>query len=303
MLKQAVNIVNIEGILSETDLKYASYVKEGRTVECIRGTVKVLVKQVVNGVVTPMEIPVQFFSNKLTREGTLNSSYANLEDAMNKLVSIAASPSGEMSADCVYIRGELQENAFFGRDGKQYSDTRIKASFINKVEKTKCQPKADFTLEMVVANKAFKVDNEGVEVEPKVLTLKGIVPQWAGKTDVVGLVCKDPKKIDAISSIWDVNDTVKVSGNLNFTFDTIITKEEVAFGDPVEHARTVNVKELVIRSGSDAYDSEYAYDLEEIQAGLADRKVRIEQEKERSANRTRKAPAPNATKGLDDFGF
>lgn len=43
MLKQAENTVRIEGILSEINLKYGSFVKDGRTVDTIGGNIKVLV--------------------------------------------------------------------------------------------------------------------------------------------------------------------------------------------------------------------------------------------------------------------
>ena len=52
MLHEAENRVKIEGLLSETDLKYGSFVKDGNTIETIGGTIKVLVEQVVNGPIT-----------------------------------------------------------------------------------------------------------------------------------------------------------------------------------------------------------------------------------------------------------
>lgn len=42
-LRQAENRVRIEGILSEINLKYGSYQKNGRTVDNIGGDIKVLV--------------------------------------------------------------------------------------------------------------------------------------------------------------------------------------------------------------------------------------------------------------------
>ena len=44
MLKQAENIVKIEGILSEMKLEYGSYVKDGKTVENIGGSIVVRVE-------------------------------------------------------------------------------------------------------------------------------------------------------------------------------------------------------------------------------------------------------------------
>ena len=49
MLRQAENKIRIEGILSEINLKYGSYVRDGKTIDNIGGTIKVLVSQEVNG--------------------------------------------------------------------------------------------------------------------------------------------------------------------------------------------------------------------------------------------------------------
>ena len=43
MLTQAENIVKIEGLLSEIDLNYGSYTKDGKPVETISGIIKVKV--------------------------------------------------------------------------------------------------------------------------------------------------------------------------------------------------------------------------------------------------------------------
>ena len=75
MLREAVNQVKIEGILSETDLKYGSFVKDGKTVETIGGSIKVLVVQNINGAPQSNEIPVYMFSQKYTKAGKLNPAY------------------------------------------------------------------------------------------------------------------------------------------------------------------------------------------------------------------------------------
>jgi hypothetical protein len=41
MLRQAENKVRIEGILSEINIDYKSFVKDGKTVEAIGGNIKV----------------------------------------------------------------------------------------------------------------------------------------------------------------------------------------------------------------------------------------------------------------------
>lgn len=43
MLAQAENVVKIEGLLSEIDLNYGSFTKDGKTIETVSGTIKVRV--------------------------------------------------------------------------------------------------------------------------------------------------------------------------------------------------------------------------------------------------------------------
>ena len=75
MLKQTENSVKIEGILSEIDLDYGSFVKNGATVESIGGTIKVQVTQKINGEDAILEVPVHMFASKLTNKGTPNPAY------------------------------------------------------------------------------------------------------------------------------------------------------------------------------------------------------------------------------------
>ena len=78
-MRAAENKVRIEGILSEVDLDYGSFQKDGKTVECIRGSIKVLVNQNINGVPTSNEIPVHMFASKFTNKGTANPAYESIE--------------------------------------------------------------------------------------------------------------------------------------------------------------------------------------------------------------------------------
>ena len=118
MLREVTNNVKIEGILSEVDLKYGSYVKDGKTVETIGGQIKVRVNQVVNGEEQHLEIPVHMFSNKLTKKGTVNPSYTSIETVMNDYVSIAAA-GGEAGADKVRItRGKVTVNEYYNQQNQ-----------------------------------------------------------------------------------------------------------------------------------------------------------------------------------------
>ena len=105
MLKQTENSVKIEGILSEIDLDYGSFVKNGATVESIGGTIKVQVTQKINGEDAILEVPVHMFASKLTNKGTPNPAYESIEKIKTSYVSIAA--GGIDAADRVRITGGI----------------------------------------------------------------------------------------------------------------------------------------------------------------------------------------------------
>lgn len=303
MLKQARNKVFIEGILSEIDLDYGSYQKNGKTMECIRGTIKILVNQNINGIPTNNEIPVQMFANKFTAQGAPNIAYEKMEDVKNNFISIAAVGS-ESNADRVYCTADISMNEFYDRDGRFISSPRLRTSFVNRVRKDEFKSRAEFEVEMVVANMSYKVDAEGAEVEPKRYQIKGIVPQYGGKVDIVDFVCLNEKTIEGASSAMDVNDTVKIKGVLNFTSSTETITQEVDFGEPIVRQRTISTKDFVVTGGV-RLDGDFAYDLTEIQTALTERKQRLEAQKEKDMMRQRKAPAPanEVSHGALDLGF
>ena len=112
MLRQAENKIRIEGILSEINLKYNSYVRDGKTVDSIGGSIKVLVNQEVNGENVELIIPVYMFSPKYTNMGKLNPSYESIEKVMKEFTSIA-SGAGLAGADKVRITtGNVRMNEF-----------------------------------------------------------------------------------------------------------------------------------------------------------------------------------------------
>ena len=308
MLRVAENNVRIEGVLSEIDLDYGSFQKDGKTVECIRGLIKILVHQSINGIPSDNEIPVHMFASKFKNDGGMNPAFESIERIKNEYRSIAA-VGGEADADRVRItNAQISMNEYYNQNQQLISFPRISSSFATRIKKDDCKPEATFTVEMVVANQGYKVDAEGNEVEPKVYEIKGIIPRFGGKVDVVNFVCSNENVINAVSNYWAEYDTVKASGRLNFTSKTETFTEEVDFGEPIERQRTISISDLVITGGSQTpLEGEFAYDLPEVQAALTDRKNRLEAQKERDLERARshKAPAPanTTTQGSLDLGF
>jgi len=305
MLRQAENRVKIEGILAEIDIKPGSFNKNGQTMESIGGSITVKVTQKISGEEKELAIPVHMFASKLTNKGTPNPAYESIKKIADEYVSIAASDNGEDGADRIRITsGSVRMNEYYSADGRLVSFPRVNASFVQRISKAECKPEATFTTEFVVANKSEEIDRNG-EVTGR-YRIDAIIPQYGGRVDVVPMFAQSPGVIDAVSTYWEIGDTVKANGRLDFSATTETTLEEVDFGEPIEKTRTINRSDLIITGGSQtALEGDAAFDNAEIQNALADRKLRLEKQKDRDMSRaaTRQAPPQTAKNGFTDLGF
>ncbi|NLC49271.1 MAG: hypothetical protein GX762_02750 [Bacteroidales bacterium] len=304
MLREAENRVKIEGVLSEIDLKYGSFMKDGKPTETIGGVIKIQVDQQIGGVPTTLEIPVHMFSTKYTKKGALNPAFESIERVMNEYVSIPIAATSGVEPDKVRITSaRIDMNEYFGQNGQLISFPRITTSFVARATGT-FKPEATFSAEFMVSNVAFVVDKEGVEVEPKKIEVTAILPRYGEKVDVIKLVATNPNVIDAIEQYWQINETFKANGRLNFTSQTHIETQEVDFGEPTERVVTTSLSELVITGGSQTpLEGDFAFDVNDIKKALAERKERLNALKAKGTNK--KAPAPAASAGIDtnDLGF
>ena len=301
MLRQAENKVRIEGILSEINLKYGSYTKNGHPVDTIGGNIKVLVHQNINGEDVTLDIPVYMFSPKLTNAGKPNPSYASIETVMKEFVSIA-SGAGEAGADKVRITGAyIRMNEYWNQQGQLVSFPRINASFVARAT-GEFRPEASWSLEFAVSSLDFVTDDEGVEVEPRKLRIKAIVPQYGGKVDTMEFYATNPRVIDAVTSYWENNKTYTAKGRLNFTSTTQEVREECDFGEPDVRYRTVSVSELIVTKGTQApLDGDMAFSPAELSAALKEHKAYLETLKDKTANKPKATPAPSGSSAHEEF--
>jgi len=305
MLRQAENRCKIEGILAEIDIKPGSFNKNGQTVESIGGSITVKVTQKISGEEKELAIPVHMFASKLTNKGTPNPAYESIKKIADEYVSIAASDNGEDGADRVRItNASIRMNEYYSADGRLISFPRINASFVNRISKSECKPEATYTAEFVVANKSEEIDRNG-ETTGR-YRIDAIIPQYGGKVDVVPMFAQSEGVISAVSTYWEVGNTVKANGRLDFSATTETIIEEVDFGEPIEKTRTINRSDLIITGGSqEPLEGDYAFDNAEIQNALAERKIRLEKQKDRDMSRaaTRQAPQQSPKNGFADLGF
>jgi hypothetical protein len=296
------NVVKIEGILSEIDLKKGSFKKNGVDINSIGGVIKVRVNTKVNGNDTELEIPVHMFASQYTNAGGLNPAYESIERIMNEYVSIAASDIDH--ADCIRItRGQITMNEYYGQNGNLVSFPRVSASFVSKIKRDECKPDASFSVTFMVGQKGFETDKEGVETDK--YKVVGMIPQYGGKVDVVPFYAINAGVIDAVSNYWNEGDTVKATGKLNFTQKVETRIVQPDFGEPTEETRTISVSELVITGGSSTpLDGDYAINYDDVKAALADRKNRLEELKNKKSDKgtSGKAPAQSGSK-FSGLGF
>ena len=308
MFRQAENKVKIEGIISEIDLKYGSFERDNKPVENINGSIKVLVEQVINGEEVQLNIPVHMFATKYTRAGKINPSYESIETVMKEFNSIAATHD-KSTADRVRItNASIKMNEYVGKNGTIVSYPRIQASFVSRATGD-FKPEASFSLEFVVSRYGRVVDSDGVEVDPAKLEIEVIVPQYTSENasamnvDVVKLYATKNTVIDAIEQYWTAGKCFKASGRLNFTSRTETVTQEVDFGEAQESVRTVNISEFIVTGGSqEPLDGDYAWDVDDIKAGMGARKERLEDLKNGTKSVAKKAPAQNGG-NKQDFGF
>ena len=302
MLKQAENSVKVEGVLSEIDLKTGSTVKNGKSMDYISGSIKVRVNQILNGKEVDLDIPVYMFANKLKNDGNPNPAYASIERVMNEYVSIAA--AGYDAADRVRItNGNIRMNEYYGQGDKLISFPRINASFVTKLtDLSKYTPEASFSAVFMIAAMGYETDKDGVQIDSK-FKIRGILPQYGGKVDVIDFYATTPSVIEAVSSYWTEKDTVKINGKLNFTSAIEERMVEVDFGEPRMERRTITVSELIITGGTQTpLDGDFAFDEDEINEALKERQAYLADLKTK-AKQKENTPKAAPKKGFSDLGF
>lgn len=300
LTRQAENKVRLEGILSEVNIDDKTFKKNGADTKAIGGSIKILVKQLINGEQTDLEVPVYFFATALTKNGAPNPAYESIKKIKDEMVSIAA--GGIDAADRVRItNGSIQMNEYY-QNGKLISFPRINASFVNKIKKEDCKPEATFVTTFVVGSKVEDVDKDGVATGS--YTVNAILPQYGGKVDIIPFKATAPGVVNAISTYWNVKDTVRASGRLNFSSRIETVEVPVDFGEPQVQNRTISVSELIITGGSQTpLDGDNAFDENDIEQALKDRTVRLAALKDKAENKGTSGKAPEKNAGFSSFGF
>ena len=291
----ALNEVAIDGILSEVKLQEGQD-KNGNP--AIFGEYKIRTSNTIDGIEYNVEIPVRVYQSKITKNKKDNPAYAAAEKIMKDYVSIAA--GGVEKATAVRLPEKstsLQENFFMSKTTNQMVfGSGIRASCINEINKADMVPGASFKAIVVIGELTDEVTPDGEETGR--LILKGVLPQWGGRVDVIDFIVANRRIADHVRNNWQKGDTVLIGGRINFT--SIVEsapQSENTFGEVMSSSKTKSIREYIITGGHEEplTEEEGAYAMEDIAEALQERQTRIEAAKSKAAAETRK-PAPS-------FGF
>lgn len=290
----SLNEVVIEGILSEVKLQEGT---DSNGNPSIYGEYKIRTTNTINDRTYPVEIPIRVYQSKITKNKKENPAYAAAMKIMKDYVSIAA--GGEEKATAVRLPEKstsLQENFFMSKTTKQMVyGSQVRASFVNEINKADMKPGARFKVTMVIGEKSYEI-KDGEETGR--LIIKGVIPQWGGKVDVIDFIVENRKIVDHIDQNWEKGDTVLVGGYINFT-SIVETKADDSntFGEVMQSRSTKSIREYIITGGHEEplTEEEGAYDQSDIAKALQERQSRVEEAKTK-AEQTTKKTAPS-------FGF
>lgn len=288
--KGSLNEVVIDGILSEVKLQENTD-KNGNPV--IYGEYKVRTTNTIDGTEYKAEIPVRVYQSKVTKNGKDNPAYATAQKIMKDYVSIAA--GGEDKATAVRLPEKstsLQENFFMSKTTNQMVfSSGVRASFANEINKADINPGARFKVVFVIGGIEPEINRDDEETGRYII--KGVIPQWGGKVDVIDFIVANRKIADHVRNNWKKGDTVLVGGYINYvSIVETVAEESNTFGEVMSSQKTRSVREYIITGGHEEplTEEEGAYSTDDIAVALQERQARIEEAKKAAAP-AKKAPS------------
>ena len=297
-MKQSINSVNIEGIVSEINLREIDKTQETGK-KYVAGEVVVQVADVEGKI---NMIPVGFISADTKKDGTPNQNYARLMQ-LKDYNSIAS--AGLDNATKVQIRNaNLTENLFLPQNGTDVISTmKINSNFFTKINETNYTPGATFSVSAFILSMDDEIKNiDGIEQPTGRLIIQAAVVGYADKVEIFKFIAEKQSYIDFVKANWKVGDTVNIGGNVRFIEENVEVEQEVGFGEAEVRKFTKRVKELIITRGSAGpISEEEAYSEADIKKGLLERKQRMEEVKNKAKSTRVSSNNTSSNKGGFDF--
>lgn len=281
-IKQSLNKINVQGILMENNLERLENPKLGKF---ITGTLVVRVGE--------CDIPVNFFSKELKKDGGLNKIYISLA----KLMSFPSVASDGEGVKVNMTGGEIAGKDFYTDELELISYSELKCNFCKKSTKNYVE-EAKFEFEGIVRKLYDEIKNDQ-ETGRLVVEIVGV--NYAETAIPVKFFVEKEKAIAYIKTYYASGKTVKVSGDIRYTSEEIERIEESAFGEDIVKKYDRIVKDLVITAGTQPYD-ENNYSSEDAQKIMQNRNVFLENKKAEKVEKmgsknTSKPSTPSPDKG------
>ncbi|KFZ25964.1 MAG: hypothetical protein KQ78_01920 [Candidatus Izimaplasma bacterium HR2] len=274
-IKESLNKINVQGILLENNLEQAQNEKLGTF---ISGTLVVRVGD--------SDIPVNFFSKEIKKDGGLNKIFISLKKLM-------LFPSVATDGEGVKVNmtgGAISGRDFYTDDLELISYSELKCNFCKKSTKNYIE-EAKFEFEGIVRKVYDEIKNDQ-ETDRLVVEIVGV--NYAETALPVKFVVAKEKAIAYIKTYYASGKTVKVNGDIIYTTEKIKKVTESAFGDDIVKIFDKVTKDFIITAGTQPYD-ENDYSQEAIQKIMQNRNIFLEGEKAKKvAKMNSKNSAPNS---------
>ena len=256
------------------------------------------------GTITIQTSPVNFttyrvYTNKYKKDGNGNETkaYKGLVTIMNEYKSVAE--VGKEEADWITTKGKVQPNSYKGEQGivelMQFS-----SSYFSRVAKEKIEDNivSNFSVEVYIKAIRPEVVTSGEDAgEPTGRAIiDGYLPLYEGNIEPIQLIAPEEDGIaEAVMDTFNAGETVMFDGEIQNTRVEIVKEIPMAIGKPKIERKIDFKNELIITGASESYGEERAYSAEVIQAALAVREEKLNEEKSGSTS-TAKKPAASGRK-------
>ncbi|MBW8279971.1 MULTISPECIES: hypothetical protein [Bacillus] len=268
VLREASNVVTIEGILAE--VKHTEW-KSGKGLN-----IELDIEVAPNEVHT-----VKGFSKYKKADGTDNAIAKGYQTIISEYKSIAE--HGRDEADKVRItQGKIGLNEYYSQ-GILKAYPQLTTNFVNRLDANEeFNPRAEFDVELFVKN----VTEEKVKGEETGrVNLNGYIPLYGGKViPFEFVVTKEGSQY--VENNYEKGSTVNVFGKIiNFKEQKVTTKT-AAFGEDKKEITINSKREYLITGGNDPYDedSKNAFNADAIKKALTEREIYLDELKNEGGN-------------------
>jgi hypothetical protein len=238
------NTYKVVGRLLNTDVRTGTLKSNGQ--EYI--SIDVTVQSTIGG--KNNEFEISLFANKLTKDGKpsqLYTSYSKLPELVNKKVEIS---------------GDIRENRYFSSNLNQIISTQqLNGRWVRGVADSSAD-EATYELGGFIVKSLVERQNKAGEVYRYDLTIAQ--SNYAGNGLSMYTLHVDPSRRDILAGVegYNVGDTVRLNGSLNFTVETVTaaSNNDGGFGEPVTRTYTNRQRSFFIEGGSAPIQDDTAYD-------------------------------------------